>query len=260
MSDLTTTMPILVISDGDADVRSAPPGELGHFHTDETAGRHRGGSHIPRVLLATFGVAVVAGIGLMASGVFDSSASANGSPVPHAGSPSTPGGPGTPADPAPSSGVAAGPNDPATTNPTGASATPTVSHSRTPTKPRPSTAAPSATGGENATQSGSPGRPTTGPSSTPPPTTPPTTPAPTPSTPPSLSQGMTGPAVSDMQHLLKRDGYLWWGFTDGTFDSATYNAVVSFQSDHAASTSTDPRGVYGPATRAALRKEMGLAP
>jgi hypothetical protein len=238
MSDLTTTMPILVVPPDDSDAHSAPPGEPGHFHTDDGSGRHRGGSRMPRGLIVTFGVAVVAGIGLVASGMFDGGSSSNGSGVAQS---APTGGPTTPGDPTPSGGAAQGPNDQASADASGASQSATPTHTRTSTKPRPTTAAPTPTSAANATQSAPPARPTS---------------APTTQFQP-LSQGMTGQAVSDMQHLLEQHGYLSPGsYQDGTFDSSTYFAVRQVQRNHQGTSAADGKGIYGAATRDALLSEV----
>ena len=207
-------------------------------------------------MLLTLGVAVVAGVGLAVAGAFDGGSS-GGSALVHAGAPASADGVGDAGAPTPTG--LADPNATASLGATDASSRPTPSRSRTPTRARPTpTTAPTPTGGGNATQPGGQGRPTSGPSGSPTKPTP-TTPAPSPSSVQPLTMGMTGPAVSDMQHLLEQDQYLWW-YTDGTFDQSTYDAVRSFQIDHPGTASSDGRGVYGAATRAALRADLGLAP
>jgi hypothetical protein len=255
-SDPTTTTLVVPAEDEDADPR---PGAPGDFPTDEVAGRHRGGSRVPRGLLVTVGVVVVAGVGLAVAGVFDGGPSPSGTAVAHAGAPAS----GAADAEAPTPTGLADPNATGSPGATDASTAPTPSRSRTPTRGRPTPAvAGSPTGAGNATQPGSPGRSTpgtSGSSTAPNPT--PTTPASSPSSSggQALSKGMTGPAVSEMQHLLDQDQYLWW-YTDGTFDQNTYDAVRNFQIDHPGTAAADGRGVYGAATRAALRADLGLGP
>jgi peptidoglycan hydrolase-like protein with peptidoglycan-binding domain len=70
--------------------------------------------------------------------------------------------------------------------------------------------------------------------------------------------GSTGLAVSALQQRLQQDGYVleMLGYSDGTFDRATYNAVTAFQASHPGTAKADGKGIYGPATDAALRQEV----
>ncbi|WP_206344131.1 peptidoglycan-binding domain-containing protein [Streptomyces mesophilus] len=69
-----------------------------------------------------------------------------------------------------------------------------------------------------------------------------------------LQQGDSGPAVEQMQGML-RDVWVYHGRPDGNFDDKTRDAVEMFQVWYGVN--EDPKGVYGPATRAALERAVG---
>ncbi|MEU3460162.1 peptidoglycan-binding domain-containing protein [Streptomyces sp. NPDC006733] len=69
---------------------------------------------------------------------------------------------------------------------------------------------------------------------------------------PALRLGDSGPAVRDLQQRLRR-AYVYMGGVDGTFDSDVKDAVAMFQFWNAIT--SDPEGVYGPATRTALERQ-----
>lgn len=69
---------------------------------------------------------------------------------------------------------------------------------------------------------------------------------------PALRLGDTGAAVKDLQQRLRR-AYVYRGDVDGVFDSGVRDAVAMFQFWNAIS--SDPEGVYGPATRTALERQ-----
>lgn len=71
-----------------------------------------------------------------------------------------------------------------------------------------------------------------------------------------LRSGATGGQVSILQDLLKDAGFLSTSFTKGTFDSATEQAVKTFQRQNGIASSGTPNttgyGALGPRTRAAF--------
>lgn len=69
---------------------------------------------------------------------------------------------------------------------------------------------------------------------------------------PTLRMGDSGAPVKDLQQRLRR-AYVYMGNADGTFDSEVRDAVAMFQFWNAIT--SDPEGVYGPATRAALERQ-----
>ncbi len=81
------------------------------------------------------------------------------------------------------------------------------------------------------------------PSSTPAPTNHPTLAT------PALHMGDTGTQVRDLQQRLRR-AYVYMGSADGVFDTGVRDAVATFQ--FWMGITSDPEGVYGPATRTAL--------
>ncbi|MFE2294199.1 peptidoglycan-binding protein [Streptomyces sp. NPDC059452] len=94
------------------------------------------------------------------------------------------------------------------------------------------------------------------PSSPPPPTPPPPSPpVRQPDIPPVLTLGSTGPEVAELQRRLERL-HLYHGAYDGEYDQDVAVAVHRFQWIR---NIDEPAGVYGPATRAALRAETGTA-
>ncbi|MDJ0343663.1 peptidoglycan-binding protein [Streptomyces sp. H10-C2] len=69
---------------------------------------------------------------------------------------------------------------------------------------------------------------------------------------PALQMGDTGAPVVDLQQRLRR-AYVYMGGVDGRFDSEVRDAVAMFQFWNAIT--SDPEGVYGPATRTALEQQ-----
>ncbi|MCF3131834.1 peptidoglycan-binding protein [Streptomyces olivochromogenes] len=63
----------------------------------------------------------------------------------------------------------------------------------------------------------------------------------------SLTRGDTGPDVTCLQQFLHGQGFTYVSAT-GLFDDATLRGVTQYQHDR--SITGDPRGVFGPATRA----------
>lgn len=124
-------------------------------------------------------------------------------------------------------------------------------HTATPAQKRPSTAA------------GTPGRTTGTPPGQHTATTPPTpvaappagtartttTAAPSATAPRTLRSGDSGPDVTQLQQLLFDQGFTYVSLT-GVYDAATERGVAQAQQDRGLT--CDPRGVYGPCTRAAL--------
>jgi len=240
MSDLTTTMPILAapIEDVDFDYDNAPPGEHGHFHDDADFGRHRGGGRSPRALKAA---AILTGV--VVAGVAVAAAMSGGSGKPTAAPAS--GNTATAAGTTPEASSAA-PDTSSDSVPTDTSSdsqptssAPTHSTHSTSTSQKPSTSPRSTTATSAAT---------TARSSTPPANPP--APAFTP-----LKRGDQGPAVSTLQKNLVAAGYDWAmnGYTNGTFDPQTRQAVRAFQMDHPGTSMADGFGVYGAATNTALQ-------
>ncbi|MCM2419180.1 peptidoglycan-binding protein [Streptomyces sp. RKAG293] len=84
------------------------------------------------------------------------------------------------------------------------------------------------------------------PSSTPAPTNHPTLAT------PALRMGDTGTQVRDLQQRLRR-AYVYMGSVDGVFDTEVRDAVATFQ--FWMGITSDPEGVYGPATRTALERQ-----
>ena len=109
------------------------------------------------------------------------------------------------------------------------------------TAPRPTAAEPSRPYDAPPPAILTPPRPATAGHSTPasPPTTGPRT----------LHSGDTGPDVRELQHLLFDQGFTYVSMT-GVYDAATVRGVTQLQQDRGLT--CDPRGVYGPCTRAAL--------
>ncbi|MEU2118034.1 peptidoglycan-binding protein [Streptomyces sp. NPDC016459] len=64
-----------------------------------------------------------------------------------------------------------------------------------------------------------------------------------------LSRGDTGPDVTRLQQLLYGQGFTYVT-VNGTYDEATRRGVVQLQRDRGLT--GDPKGVYGPASRASL--------
>jgi hypothetical protein len=267
-SDLTTTMPIFIPFDDDADGENPPPGEPGHVHSDEI-GRHRGGMRTPRALILTGVAAVAVAGGLALTGAFSGNAATTASGKTGVSQPGQGAAGGvaasqssTPSD-SPSAAAAAGasPSDGSTTpsgstSPATTRATPSPTarptSSSVPTGPTMSTVTSGPTGGRESTAPVQP--PVTTRTRTVPPTTPPTTtPAFTP-----LNEGDTGPAVAAMQSLLASIHYLHRssGYQPGTFDWATKMALENFQWDYGTAP-PDKVGTYGAATDAALRQAAG---
>ena len=73
--------------------------------------------------------------------------------------------------------------------------------------------------------------------------------SPTASAPRTLRAGDTGPDVRELQQLLFTQGFTYVSVT-GVYDAATVRGVTQVQQDRGLT--CDPRGVYGPCTRAAL--------
>ncbi|MER7177665.1 peptidoglycan-binding domain-containing protein [Streptomyces mesophilus] len=69
-----------------------------------------------------------------------------------------------------------------------------------------------------------------------------------------LQLGDSGPEVERMQGML-REVWVYHGRPDGNFDDKTREAVEMFQVWYGVN--EDPKGVYGPATRAALERAVG---
>ncbi|WP_055589213.1 peptidoglycan-binding domain-containing protein [Peterkaempfera griseoplana] len=138
---------------------------------------------------------------------------------------------------------------PATSAPaTSASASPSTA---APTTARP-TGSPSATSAPLVPQVTPPaatGRPSAGATSSPA-----RTPSATASStgPRTLSLGMSGPDVEDLQRRLRR-AWIYRGKPTGQYDQRTADAVAQFQQSR--NIQGDPRGVYGPNTRARLEQE-----
>lgn len=91
----------------------------------------------------------------------------------------------------------------------------------------------------------------------PPPTTEPSDPTdpPDPTVPPDegpleLWEGDQGPEVVELQLRLTQLYWVYWGEAHGSFDAVTRDAVARFQLAYGVQ--GDPKGVYGPHTRAAL--------
>ncbi|MGO4631142.1 peptidoglycan-binding protein [Streptomyces sp. 2RAF24] len=134
---------------------------------------------------------------------------------------------------------------------------PTVTHVSAP----PSATTTSATAEATPTPSHAPSSPRT-PARTappPPPTHPPASSPPPPRNPPPaerpdtdvLRRGSSGPEVEDLQRRLARL-HLYLGSTDGRFGAYVEAALIRFQASRGI---PEELGVYGPATRAALRAE-----
>ncbi|MFJ7154506.1 peptidoglycan-binding protein [Streptomyces sp. NPDC101118] len=68
---------------------------------------------------------------------------------------------------------------------------------------------------------------------------------------PTLSEGDQGPEVVELQQRLKEAGY-YWGPANGRYSRKLEDAVARFQ--QYAHVQEDPRGVYGPETRATLER------
>ncbi|MBD0710469.1 hypothetical protein BU197_19440 [Streptomyces sp. CBMA291] len=142
-----------------------------------------------------------------------------------------------PASPSEESGDAAG----AATAPETASAHPSATASRTPSP------TPSATRSASATPSATPSPADT-------PTRPPSSYAPQQGGRPGsqgLAVGSSGPAVTDLQNRLQ-ELRLYAGTADGVFSQAVADALSRYQIARGV---PGERGVYGPATRAALGAE-----
>ncbi|MEU3206516.1 peptidoglycan-binding protein [Streptomyces cyaneofuscatus] len=77
-------------------------------------------------------------------------------------------------------------------------------------------------------------------------------PAPSP-TPAGLCCGATGPEVADLQFRLRELG-IYKGRVNGVFNARLTDSVASYQMTRRIT--ADPPGSYGPATRAALRREV----
>jgi hypothetical protein len=221
MHDLTTTMPIII-----------PP-------MDEH-GRHRVGPRLPRSVKVGGIFAVAVGVGIA---VASSLGGSHNSPAADAQGGST-----TPGAVTQTTGdTADAPTDPNATPP--ASADTSIPTARA-TKPHvAATTHPSTTPSPTPTSSPTPAAP-------PPP--PVTTAATTPSasaTFQALKQGMTGPAVAQMQQELLAGCYLSQnsGFQLGNFDRTTYYAVRTLQNFNPGTSTADGRGVFGAATAAALQ-------
>jgi hypothetical protein len=273
LSDLTTTMPILAVPDHDPNgpgahagppedpdeydgydgydgYENAPPGENGHYQDDADFGRHRGGNRPPRALKAAGLVIGVVVAGVAAYSVLGG----GGSGSPSAGPPPTGN---SSADGAPSDSAtsAAAPNAPAPTGTPTDSGTSSASQTTASASHSSKSPSKSSSSSHSSASSSSPASH----ASTPPPTTPPPTSTPPPSVPSptftSLGPGSSGAAVTQLQQNLKKwGGYYGWPplRVNGTYDTATTDAVQAFQDANAGTSPPDPYGTYGPATDKAL--------
>ena len=215
MSDLTTTMPIII-----------PPDEHG---------RHRTGGRVPRPVKVGGIFAVAVGIGIaVASGLGGSHHNPTtdlqaGTTVPNPVAQTT----GVNGD------AAADPNatPPASADSSVPTSKATKPHSAA-THPATPTSSPSGSASSAAQ-----------------PTTPPTSPATKPTTSPAfqtLRYGDKNPAVNQLQTALANACYLPPGYQTGVFDDNTLSAVMRFQNRFGGS--ADGPGTYGPATDAALKQ------
>lgn len=265
-SDSTTTMPIFIppMDGGAGTLPPAPPGQPGHYHTDEEGARHRGGTKLGRGTAATISFVVAIGAGIALTSAFSGNSATPTSsgaglqpPVLGAGTSSTSNGPGAtpPAGPDPS---AANPSASASAKGSRA-ASATASRTPQPSPTQPTTAAsPTGTGAAEINIPGGVRPPVTTPVGRTPGVTGTTGPTPTAGPPTTsafttLQYGSTGPAVAAMQQLLVDAKYLSPGnYQQGIFGNSTKNTVKWFQGNHPA-TRSDPSGVYGAATAAALQ-------
>jgi hypothetical protein len=214
MSDLTTTMPIII-----------PPDEHG---------RHRTGARIPRAVKVGGIFAVAVGMGIaVASGLGGSHH--NPATDLRAGTTAP-----NPVAQTTADGDAAA--DPNATPPASADSTPTSKATKphgTATHPASPTTSPSGSASSAAQPPVTPStsaKPTTSPSFQ------------------TLEQGDNGPAVIQLQQALINACYMtvYPGYQLGYFDYTTYRAVSRFQNRFGGS--SDGTGIYGPATAAALKQ------
>jgi hypothetical protein len=265
MSDLTTTMPLLAVPADDGyyedeydeydgydgpDYDNAPPGEHGHYHDDADFGRHRGGTRPPRALKIGAILAGVAVVGVAAYSVLGGSNSPSTGPA--AAGASTAGAAGAPSDSASDAGAPAPTGTPTGSLDSASQTTPSASHSTKSSSKASTTSRSSSSAPTTSRPSSTPS--TNGTTAAPPP---PSSPSPTFT---SLGPGSSGAAVTQLQQNLKSwGGYYGWPplHVNGTYDTATKNAVEAFQDANQGTSPPDPYGVYGPATDKAMRQATG---
>ena len=264
MSDLTTTMPILAVPADDGDGRNAPPGEYGHFHDEDDNGRHRGTGRSPRAVKAAAVLIGVIAAGAAVAGTFTGGSGKSASPQAAGTTGSEPAATSQAAAAAASSSQAAPTSAASSPSPT---PTPTPTHSTKSPSPKPSTPAgagptvpamaPRPASSAPTTAASSVTSTASSPATTPPPTTPSSSPSPAFKP---LQYGDSGPAVSKLQSDLMAAGYAYvleaYGYHDGQYDGATWQAVTKFQQNHRGTAQADGYGVYGVATNTALQAAL----